>query len=136
MIDAMEYQKAVMCDIPGVFMEANIDEVLHMWLERLLAKLLTKVDPDLYTKYLRKEKGKDMMYLHLTKAPYGTLQAALLLWKDLRGYLILEGFKLNPYDNCVANKIVNGAQSTVLWYIKNLKLLDQRDSAQLPWHDS
>jgi hypothetical protein len=61
-IDAKEHQKVVTCDIPGAFMQADIDEVLHIRLEGPLAKLLTKVDPELYTKFLCKEGGKYVMY--------------------------------------------------------------------------
>jgi hypothetical protein len=60
-IDAKEQRKVVTCDIPGAFMQANINEVLHIKLEGPLAKLLTKVDPELYTKFLSKEGTKDVM---------------------------------------------------------------------------
>jgi hypothetical protein len=103
-------------------MQADIDEVLHVRLEGPLAKLLTKVDPDLYTKFVTSENGTDVMYVRLAKALYGTLQAALLFWKDLSGYLVEQGFVLNPYDNCVANKMIDGTQCTVLWHVDDLKL--------------
>jgi hypothetical protein len=95
-IDVKEQRKVVTCDIPGAFMQADIDEVIHIRLEGPLATLLTKVDPELYTKFLCKEGKKDTMYVQLTKALYGTLQAALLFWKDLSGHLIRQGFVLNP----------------------------------------
>ena len=50
------------------------------------------------------------MYIWLTKALYGMMQAALLFWKDLTGYLIEQGFELNPYDECMANKQINRSQ--------------------------
>jgi hypothetical protein len=121
-INAKEHWKVVTCDIPGVLMQADIDEVLHLRLEGPFAQLLTKVDPDLYAKFLSKEKGKDIMYVKLTKALYGTLQAALLFWKDLTGYLYELGFVLNPYDNCVANKMVEGSQCTIVWHVDDLKI--------------
>jgi hypothetical protein len=62
------------------------------------------------------------MYVRLTKALYGTLQAALLFWKELSAYLIEQGFVLNPYDNCVANKTIEGTQCTILWHVDDLKL--------------
>jgi hypothetical protein len=121
-IDAKEQRKVVTCDIPGAFMQADIDEVIHIRLEGPLAMLLTKVDPELYTKFLCKEGKKDTMYVQLTKALYGTLQAALLFWKDLSGHLIRQGFVLNPYDNCVANKMIEGTQCTIVWHVDDLKL--------------
>ena len=32
------------------------------------------------------------------------------------------GFVLNPYDPCVANKIINGKQCTIVWYVDDNKI--------------
>ena len=32
------------------------------------------------------------------------------------------GFELNPYDKCVANKVINGSQCTILWHVADLRL--------------
>jgi hypothetical protein len=69
-----------------------------------------------------------MIYVKLEKALYGTLQASLLFWKNLSGYLIEQGFALNPYDECVANKIINGKQCTIVWHVDDLKI-SHEDSA-------
>ena len=29
---------------------------------------------------------------------------------------------INPYDHCVANKIVNGNQCTIIWHVDDLKI--------------
>ena len=33
-----------------------------------------------------------------------------------------QGFVLNPYNNCVANKMIDGTQCTILWHVDDLKL--------------
>ena len=66
--------------------------------------------------------------MKLKKALYGTLQAALLFWKNLSGKLIEWGFELNPYDNCVANLVVNGKQCTVLWHVDDIKISHEDES--------
>ena len=104
-------------------MQVDVDEVVHVRLEGPLAELLTKVDPELYSKYLTNEKGKTVMYVQLQKALYGTLSAAMLFWKDLVGLLKEEGFEPNPYDSCVMNKMVGSKQCTVLWHVDDLKIL-------------
>jgi hypothetical protein len=76
----------------------------------------------MYTKYLAKERGQDVMYVKLKKSLYGTLQAALLLWNDLTGTLTNMGFVVNPYDWCVANKMINGKQCTIVWHVDDLKV--------------
>jgi len=122
-IDARERRRVVTCDIPGAFMQADMDEVVHVRFDGPLAQLLTRVDPNTYTKYLQQENGKDVLYVQLQKALYGTLQAAMLFWKELSAFLCGElGFKTNPYDSCVANKTINGKQCTVLWHVDDLKI--------------
>jgi hypothetical protein len=66
--------------------------------------------------------GKPIMYVQLKKALYGTLQAALLFWKDLSKKLVAWGFKINPYDWCVANKTIQGKQCTILWHVDDIKV--------------
>ena len=63
-----------------------------------------------------------MLYVKLTKALYGLLRSALLFYKKLRGDLEGLGFKINPYDPCVANKVINGEQLTIVWHVDDLKV--------------
>jgi hypothetical protein len=121
-IDAKERRKVMTADVPGAFMQVDVDEVVHVRLVGPLAVLLTKVDPELYTEYLGVEHGKEVLYVQLQKALYGTLSAAMLFWKDLSGLLSDEGYEPNPYDCCVMNKMVNGNQSTILWHVDDLKI--------------
>ena len=69
------------------------------------------------------------MYVKLKKALYGTLQAAMLFWKTLTAKLVGLGFKVNPYDECVMNKIIHGQQCTILWLVDDIKIThtDEQD---------
>ena len=87
-IDAKEGHKVATCDIPRAFMQVDIDEVFHLKLKGPLATLLTRVDLEKCMKYLLVENGKEVMYVQLANALYGTPQEALLFWKDLTGYLL------------------------------------------------
>ena len=65
----------------------------------------------------------EVLYTQLHKALYGTVQAFLLFYKKLSSFLIDEhGFVANPYNKCVVNKVVNGKQCTILWYVDDLKI--------------
>jgi hypothetical protein len=121
-IDAEEHRDVATADIPGAFMQAEMDELVHMKLEGKMAELLVKIDPKLYRKYVQIEKGKQILYVELKKALYGTLRAALLFWKKLSAVLQEWGFEINPYDFCVANKMIDGKQCTVLWHVDDLKI--------------
>ncbi len=77
-------------------MQVDVDEVVHVRLEGTLAKLLTKIDPELYSKYLGTEGSKTVMYVQLQEALYGTLSAAMPFWKDLVAHFKAEGFEPIP----------------------------------------
>ena len=55
-------------------------------------------------------------------ALYGIMKAALLFYLKFVKNLKSIGFVLNPYDPCVANNIVDGAQLTFVWHMYNLKV--------------
>jgi hypothetical protein len=47
----------------------------------------------------------------------------LLFYKKLVANLESDGFILDPYYPCVANKVVNEKQMTVCWHVDDLKVL-------------
>ena len=122
-IDAREGRHMAVTDIPGAFLHSDIEDDVHMLLEGTIAELVVKLDLNLYRKYIWQNKqGKLMLYVKLRKALYGTLQVALLFWRLLSDTLIEWGFKLNEYDKCVANKIINRKQCTIIWHVDDLKI--------------
>jgi hypothetical protein len=63
------------------------------------------------------------LYLKLLKALYGCVQSALLWYELFSTTLQALGFELNPYDStCVANKVTNGKQCTITWYVNDNKI--------------
>ena len=122
LVDAIENRYVATCDVPGAFMHSDIDEQVHLKLEGEIAELLVKVDPT-YAEFVTHEQGKTVIYAELSKALYGTLQAALLFWENLSEFLIKDqGFEVNPYDWCVVNKVINGKQCTIGWHVDDLKI--------------
>ena len=103
----MEMSNVATLDIPGAFMQADMDEeVVHLRLHSKMAELLVQLDPKIFQKYVQLTKGKPILYVKLQKDLYGTLHAAYLFWKRLSDQLIKWGFVIKPYDSCVANKII------------------------------
>ena len=71
------------------------------------AELLVRLNLALYRPYIWYTKMRvPMFYVLIEKALYGMLRAALLFYRKLRADLEDMGFEVNPYDPCVANKIV------------------------------
>jgi hypothetical protein len=85
-----------------------------MILKGRLAELMVKVAPNLYRKYISVDrKGTTILYVKMQKVIYGLLRSALLFYKKLVADLEGDRFVINPYNPCVANKTINGNQTTV-----------------------
>ena len=88
-----------------------------------LVDILVSIVPDVYTPYVTTNKtGQKVLIVECLNAVYGTMVAALLYYKKFVKSLKSKGFKLNPYDPCVANKIVDGKQITVCFHVDDCKL--------------
>ena len=110
-------------DIANAFLHATNNKKVLMLLQGKLAEMMVAVDPELYQKYVTyTSKGVPMLYVRLSKALYGMFRAALLFYKRLRSDLDNMGFLVNPYEPCVANRMVNRSQVTVCWHVNDLKV--------------
>ncbi len=111
-------------NIPGAVLHANSNKDITMILKGKLAELMVQVAPNLYRKYITVDrKGTTILYVKIQKAMYGLLRSALLFYyRKLVADLESAGFKINPYDPCVANKTVNETQMTVCWHVDDLKV--------------
>ncbi len=121
-IDARENREVVTINIPGAFLHATNKDYVVMQMNGTLAKLMAKTDPKLYRKYLVDKKGKKVLYLRLQKALYGMMKSALLFYPKLVSELKSMGFVINPYDPCIANKIVDGHQLTLRGHVDDLMI--------------
>ena len=122
-IEAHQGRAIAVADLPNPFLNAENNEQTLMLLKGKLAELMVQIDPQLYRKFIiTSSKGEPMLYVRLSKALYGLLQSALLFYCKLRSELEDYGFTVNPYDPCVANKMINGKQITVTWHVDDLKI--------------
>jgi hypothetical protein len=99
-------------DISGAFMQVEMDDIVYMKIEGTMSELFVKLDTQCYQTFFTMEGNKKLLYLQLKKALYGTLKAALLFWKLLSKVLLSCCFVFYPYDRCVTNKEIDGAQRT------------------------
>jgi hypothetical protein len=120
-IDALEGRDVAVIDVPGAFMQADMDELVHIRFTGKMVDLLLEIDADMYGPCVVMEGKERVMYVELLKALYGTVRAARLFWEKLSGKLLEWGFTANPYDPCVMNKMIEGKQLTVAWHVDDLK---------------
>ena len=76
-------------------------------------------------KCVTNKKGRTILHVEREKALNGTLQAALIFWRNLTSSLQEWEFKINPYDWCITNKTVDRKQMTVVWHVDDLKISNE-----------
>jgi hypothetical protein len=96
-------------------------ERVIMKIKAPLVDMLVTLDPQTYRSTVVLGGNVKVLYVRVLKAIYGLLQSSLLFYKQLRKDLEGQGFVVNPYDPCIANRIVNGKQQTVAWHVDDLK---------------
>jgi hypothetical protein len=122
-VDVHKGRNVACFDRPGAFLHADVKEDITMVLKGRLAELMVQVMPILYRKYITVDReGTAILYVKMQKALYGLLRSALIFYRKPVANLESDGFVLNPYNSCVANKVVNGKQMTVCWLVDDLKV--------------
>jgi hypothetical protein len=127
LIDATEHRDVATADVAGAYLHAEMEDFTLLKMEGESVEIMCNVCED-YRKYVCHENGKKVLYLKLLKALYGCVQSALLWYELFSTTLQGDGFELNPYDTCVANKIIDGKQCTIAWYVDDNKISHADDN--------
>ena len=62
------------------------------------------------------------MYVKVLRAIYGCIESTMLWYNLYVNTLKYLGFSINRYDICVAKKMLDEKQCTILWYVHENKL--------------
>ena len=128
-IDAKQGRDVMVADVPHAFVQTSInkerlkkgDRVI-MKIRGVLVDMLENMNPAKYHDFVKTDKkGNKMLYVMMLKALYGMLIASLLYYKKFLNDIKKIGFETNPYDPCVANRIVNGKQHALTWHVDDIK---------------
>jgi hypothetical protein len=78
---------------------------------------------DVYKSYVSKDKkGSKQLLVQCQNALFGTMVASLLYyWKFVKSLTDI-AFVINPYDPCVAKKMIEGHQMTICFHVDDCKL--------------
>ena len=123
-IDAEEGRDVMTVDIPNAFVQTKLDnnqEKVIMKIRGILVDMLIEINPEMYRSYIVYEGNNRVIYVRMLRALYGMIQSALLFYKKFRSDIETIGFKVNDYDPCVANRIINGKQHTITWHVDDVK---------------
>ncbi len=127
-IDAQEDRDVAVVDIPNAFVQTVMskEDAEHHVTVRIrepLFDVLVSIAPDVYGPYVSTTKtGQKVLIVECLNAVYGMVVAALLFYRKFVKSLVNHGFKLNPHNGCVANKIVKGKQITVCFHVDDCKI--------------
>ena len=101
-------------DIPNTFIQTPHEgKSVFIKIKGKLATISCNCAPHIYAPFITQEMGQPTLYVKALKAIYGLMEIALLFYKKLRKDITKIGFKVNPYDPCVANMQVHNNQMTL-----------------------
>ena len=121
LIDAWEERDVATADVVGAYLNAYMEDFVLVKLVGDEVDIISRINP-IYKEYITSENGKKVLYLQLIKALYGCIKSALLWYECFTKCLFDMGFKLNDHDKCVANKVIEGTQCTIVWYVDDNKI--------------
>ena len=86
-----------------------------------LVDILLAICSRVYDNYLICERNSKAVYVRMLKALYETMMASMLCYNIFIKDITTIGFELNPYDTCVASRIVYSKHHTITWHVNNGK---------------
>jgi hypothetical protein len=121
-IDAVEERETAIIDIPNAFIQTVVtdkEKRVIIRLRSMLVDMLVKIAPAIYQDYVSKNKqGEKQLLVECLNALYRTMVASLLYYHKFTATLLNNGYKMNPYDACVWNKMIGKNQCTIcMWMI-------------------
>ena len=85
-----------------------------MKIKSVLVQVLCAISYKTYDRFMTYEHNQPAIYVTMLKILYRMLVLALLYYEKFRKDLEGIGFQVNLCDSCVANRVVNGSQHTMV----------------------
>ena len=120
-IDGIEKRDVATADVAGAYLQTPMMDHVIVKISGKAAEIMMEVNPR-FKETAMAERNEKVLYLKLMKALYRCMQSALLCYDTFKGHLEKEGFRLNEYDKCVANRDYEGSQCNIVWYVDDCKI--------------
>jgi hypothetical protein len=125
-IGTQDGRDVAVVDIPNVFVQTHVVNEKDMAFIKIcgvLVDILVEIAPAVYKSYVSKDKkGMKQLLVQCQNALFGTMVASILHFRKFVKSLTDIGFTINPYDPCVANKMIEGKQMTICFHVDDCKL--------------
>ena len=124
-VDAYESRDVEIVDVSGAYLHTDMPQTegktVLLKLKGDFVDIMCSVNEE-FTPHVVYEGKTKVLYMKVLQAIYGCLESAML-WYNLyvttfKGI----GYELNTYVLCVANKIINRKQCTIIWYVDDIKI--------------
>ena len=129
-IDAEEERDIAVIDIPNAFIQTQVEDEKYMAFIKIcgvLVDILVEIAPYVYKSHVTTDKkGVKQFLVQCQNVLYGMMVSSLLYYRKFTKILTDIGFKINPYDLCSANKIIDGQQMTICYHVDDFKLIHRR----------
>jgi len=125
-IEAEEHRDVATFDVPAACIQTEVDDLdadgdrIIMKIRGAMIDMLLEIDPE-HDKCVASENGQRVLCIHVLRATYGMLMSGLLYYRKFRASVERIGYEVNPYDPCVANKVLCGKQHTISWHVDDIK---------------
>jgi hypothetical protein len=117
-------------DIPNEFVQTRVEnekDMAFIKIRGILVDIMVEIAPDVYKSYVSKDKkGSKQLMVQCQNALYGTMVASLLYYRKFVKSLTDIDFVINPYDPCVANKMIEGNQMTICFHVDDCKPIHRK----------
>ena len=123
LVDFIEGSDVATFDIPGAYLHSEMPKgkTVVLKLKGKFVSIMCEINPE-YKQHVRIEGKTSVLYLSVLRALYGCIESALQWYTLFKTTMEKEGFVLNTYDLCVANKIIDGKKFTIAWYVDDNKI--------------
>jgi hypothetical protein len=125
-IDAEEARDVAVIDTPNTSIQTHIEDekdMVFIKIRGVLVEMLVDIAPKVYKPHVTTDKkGTKQLLVQCQNGIYGTMVASLLCCCKFCKSLTGIGFKFNPCDPCIANKVIKGSQMTVAFHVDDCKL--------------
>ena len=93
-----------------------------MKIRGVLVDILVEIAPEVCRDFLTYDgKNNKILYVSMLKPLCGMMKAAILYYKQFAKDITEIDYALNPYEPCVANKMVDNQQHTLMWHVDDVK---------------
>jgi hypothetical protein len=125
-IDAEEDRDVAVVYIPNAFFQTQVKnekDMAFIKIRGIIVDILVEIAPDVYKSCVSKDKkGSKQFLVQCQNALYGTMVASMLYYRKLVKSLTDIDFVINPYDPCVANKMIEGDQMNICFHVDDCEL--------------